>query len=46
MTPLPFRRLPAYALNGIEVAIGIGLIQWLFAALFGAHAAQLALSGA
>ncbi len=46
MTPLPIRRLPAYALNGIEVAIGIGLIQWLFIAVFGAHAAQLALSGA
>ncbi len=46
MTPIPIRRLPAYALNGIEVAIGIGLIQWLFVALFGAHAAQLALSGA
>ena len=46
MTSLPIRRLPAYALNGIEVAIGIGLIQWLFVALFGAHAAQLALSGA
>lgn len=46
MTPLAIRRLPAYALNGIEVALGIGLIQWLFVALFGAHAAQLALSGA
>jgi len=46
MTSLSIRRLPAYALNGIEVAIGIGLIQWLFVALLGAHAAQLALSGA
>ena len=46
MTSLPIRRLPAYALNGIEVAIGIGLIQLLFVALFGSNAAQLTLSGA
>jgi len=39
-------RLPAYALNGISVALGIGLIQFLITALAGHHAAQLALSGA
>ena len=40
------RRLPAFAINGIAVALGIGLIQLLVGAWAGAHAAQLALSGA
>jgi len=40
------RRLPAFALNGAAVALGIGLIQLLIGSLAGAHAAQLALSGA
>src|SRR5205085_265158 len=40
------RRLPAYALNGIAVAIGVGGVQLLFAVLGGATAAQLASSGA
>ncbi len=39
-------RLPAFAINGIAVALGIGLIQVLVGAWAGAHAAQLALSGA
>ena len=47
MTPARLlRRLPAYAINGITVAIGIGLIQLLFAALAGPLAAQLASGGA
>jgi uncharacterized membrane protein YccC len=40
------QRLPAFALNGIAVALGIGLIQLLVTALAGHHAAQLVLSGA
>lgn len=40
------RRLPAYAVNGISVAIGIGVIHLLFGALAGPAAAQLASSGA
>jgi len=39
-------RLPAHVVNGITVALGIGLLQWIFTALIGAHFAQLALSGA
>jgi uncharacterized membrane protein YccC len=39
-------RLPAYAVNGIAVALGIAAIQLLIGALAGAHPAQLALSGA
>jgi uncharacterized membrane protein YccC len=42
----PLHRLPAFAVNGIGVAVGIGLIQLLIGALAGSHAAQLALSGA
>ncbi|MDE2092710.1 MAG: FUSC family protein [Burkholderiales bacterium] len=42
----PFHRLPAYALNGLAVASGIGVVQLLIGALVGAHAAQWALSGA
>jgi hypothetical protein len=41
-----FRRLPAYALNGIEVALGIAAIQLMFTALAGPLAGQLATSGA
>ena len=45
--PLPLvRGLPAYALNGITVALGIGCIQLLFGVLAGPHPAQLAVSGA
>lgn len=40
------RRIPAHVLNGIAVALGIGLIQFLITVLAGHHAAQLALSGA
>lgn len=40
------RRLSAFAINGIAVAIGIALVQGLVAAGAGHHAAQLALSGA
>ncbi|QPF75398.1 hypothetical protein G8A07_22395 [Roseateles sp. DAIF2] len=39
-------RLPAHVLNGITVALGIGLLQLLFTGLAGAPAAQLAVSGA
>jgi len=42
----PIRRLPAYALNGIEVAIGIATVQIVFTALAGPLAAQLASSAA
>jgi uncharacterized membrane protein YccC len=42
----PLRRLPAYAINGIAVALGIGLIQLAFGAFAGAQAAQLVVSGA
>ena len=38
--------LPAYALNGLAVAIGIAVIQLLVGALAGPHAAALALGGA
>ncbi|KQV78326.1 FUSC family membrane protein [Rhizobacter sp. Root1221] len=40
------RRIPAHVLNGIAVALGIGLIQFVITAVAGHHAAQLALSGA
>lgn len=42
----PLRRLPAHVLNGMAVAVGIGLIQLLIGTVAGVHAAQLALSGA
>ncbi|MGZ5894573.1 MAG: FUSC family membrane protein, partial [Caldimonas sp.] len=42
----PWRLLPAYAINGIEVALGIGLIQLLASLVAGPHAAQLVVSGA
>jgi uncharacterized membrane protein YccC len=41
-----WRRLPAYLVNGISVALGLALIQLLFGALGGFHAAQLASTGA
>ncbi len=41
-----FRRLPAHALNGLSVALGIACVQAVFALLGGHLAAQLALSGA
>jgi uncharacterized membrane protein YccC len=41
-----WRLLPAYAINGIEVAIGIGAIQLIATALVGAHVAALIVSGA
>jgi uncharacterized membrane protein YccC len=40
------RRLPAYAVNGLSVAIGIGVIHLLFGALGGPAAAAFAGSGA
>lgn len=39
-------RLPAHVINGITVAVGIGLVSQLFAWLFNAHSAQLAMAGA
>lgn len=39
-------RMPAHVVNGITVALGFGLLQWVFTAVAGAHLAQLALSGA
>ncbi len=39
-------RIPAYALNGAAVALGLGCIQVLIGLLAGPHEAQLALSGA
>jgi len=42
----PLLRLPAHVLNGITVALGIGLHHLLFTLLAGPHVAQLALSGA
>ncbi|MDQ2778211.1 MAG: FUSC family protein [Pseudomonadota bacterium] len=41
-----FKRLPSYILNGVAVAVGIGLIQLLISTVAGSHAAHLALSGA
>lgn len=40
------RRLPAYALNGISVSLGIGLVQVVFGALASADFAQAASMGA
>lgn len=42
----PWNLLPAYAINGIAVAVGIGCIQLLASALAGGSAAQLVVSGA
>lgn len=42
----PWRLLPSHALNGIGVAVGIGLIQALFSVAAGAYPAQLVVSGA
>ncbi len=45
----PFHRvqdIPAHAINGIAVALGIACIQLVIGAIGGSHAAQLALSGA
>ena len=42
----PWRLLPAYAVSGIEVALGIGCIQLLAQALAGSHVAALMVSGA
>ena len=39
-------RLPPHVLNGLGVALGIGLIQWLFGSHATLHLAQLASSGA
>jgi len=39
-------RLPSYIVNGAEVALGIAVIQIVFGALAGFHAAQLASIGA
>jgi uncharacterized membrane protein YccC len=40
------RRLPAHALNGISVSVGIGLVQLVFGALTSADFAQAASTGA
>jgi uncharacterized membrane protein YccC len=42
----PWRLLPAYAINGMTVALGIGLIQLVASLAAGSHAAQLVVSGA
>ena len=42
----PWRLLPAYVINGITVALGIGLIQLIVILVAGPHAAQLVVSGA
>ncbi|MBV9891568.1 MAG: FUSC family protein [Rhizobacter sp.] len=42
----PWRLLPAYVVNGIAVAAGVGVIQLLVRDLAGAHAAALVVSGA
>ncbi|HEY7904746.1 MAG TPA: FUSC family membrane protein [Casimicrobiaceae bacterium] len=42
----PWRLLPSHAINGIAVAVGIGLIQALFGVAAGAYPAQLVVSGA
>ena len=39
-------RLPAYAVNGIAVAIGVGCVHLVFAAIGGGAAAQIAGTGA
>jgi uncharacterized membrane protein YccC len=41
-----FLALPAHALNGLSVALGIACVQVVFSMLGGSMAAQLALSGA
>ena len=41
-----WRRIPAYAVNGIEVAVGVGLIHATAAALAGPQAGVLASTGA
>jgi uncharacterized membrane protein YccC len=41
-----WRLLPAYAINGIEVALGIAVIQLIALALAGPHVAALIVSGA
>jgi uncharacterized membrane protein YccC len=50
MSTLPvirlFYRLPDYVINGLTVAIGIGLVQLLFGSLTSLHWAQMAASGA
>src|SRR4051812_39522388 len=46
-TPLrAWRLLPAYAINGIEIALGIGIVQLVANALAGPHVAALMASGA
>lgn len=40
------KRLPAYAVNGIAVALGVALIHFLFALVAGPAVAQIALGGA
>jgi uncharacterized membrane protein YccC len=42
----PWRLVPSHAINGIAVAVGIGLIQALFGVAAGAYPAQLVVSGA
>ena len=42
----PWRLLPAYVINGIATAVGIGCIQLVVRELAGAHAAALVVSGA
>ena len=45
--PMPVvHRLPAYLLNGIAVALGISIIQFLVVATAGPQAGALAMSGA
>jgi uncharacterized membrane protein YccC len=46
-TPLRvWRLLPVYAINGVEVALGIGVIQLITLAVGGPHVAALVVSGA
>lgn len=40
------RSLPAHVVNGVSVALGIGVLHAVFQALAGPHAAQLAMAGA
>lgn len=42
----PWRLLPAYVINGIATAVGIGVIQLVVRELAGPHAAALVVSGA
>ena len=42
----PWRLLPAYAINGLEVALGVGVIQQLTTLAAGTHVAALVVSGA